>query len=90
MSKSTQAMIIADQLNTLEFDVMVMVATQLVKANKKKAGNFEFALSVALKDFNIGDAVDSWMNGTRFDGVDDQSATSTSSFRYLKNRKVTV
>jgi len=90
MSNSTQAMVIADQLNTLEFDVMVMVATQLVKANKKKAGNLEFALSIALKDFDIGDAVDSWMNGTRFDGVDDQSATSTQSFRYLKNRKVTA
>jgi len=90
MSNSTQAMVIADQLNTLEFDVMVMVATQLVKANKKKAGNLEFALSIALKDFDIGDAVDSWMNGTRFDGVDDQSATSTQSFRYLKNRKATA
>ena len=90
MSNSTQAMVIADQLNTLEFDVMVMVATQLVKANKKKAGNLEFALSIALKDFDIGDAVDSWMKGTRFDGVDDQSATSTQSFRYLKNRKVTA
>jgi hypothetical protein len=90
MSNSTQAMVIADQLNTLEFDVMVMVATQLVKANKKKAGNLEFALSVALKDFNIGDAVDSWMNGTRFDGVDAQSETSTLSFAYLKNRKVTA
>jgi hypothetical protein len=47
VNNNTQAMIIADQLTMLDSETLTLVAHLIVANNQQKAGNLEFALSVA-------------------------------------------
>jgi hypothetical protein len=48
--KSIQAMIIADQLRTLDAETLELVAARLVRDNHQKADSFQFAINVAIHE----------------------------------------
>jgi hypothetical protein len=48
--KSTQAMIIATELNTLDSEMFELVAARLVRDNPGKADAFQFAINVAIHE----------------------------------------
>ena len=48
--KSVQAMIIADQIRTLDAEMLELVAQRLVRDNQQKADSFQFAINVAIHE----------------------------------------